>query len=75
MEKIYITGEYIQLNKLLKHACIISTGGQARFFIEENEIVLNDELVFELRKKIRPGDKLLINGQEFQIICEDYENK
>ncbi len=67
METIYITGEYIQLNKLLKYAGIISTGGEAKFFIEENEILLNDVLVFELRKKIRPGDKLIINDVELTI--------
>ncbi len=71
METISITGEYIQLNKLLKYAAIIQTGGEAKFFIEENEIVLNGIEVFELRKKIRPGDEFFINGEQFIIVRED----
>ncbi len=65
---ISITGEYIQLNKLLKFAGIISTGGEAKFFIEENDITLNSVDVFELRKKIRVGDKLIINGETINIL-------
>ncbi len=71
METIYITGEYIQLNKLLKYAAIIQTGGEAKFFIEENDIVLNGVEVFELRKKIRPGDELLINGELLVVLKEE----
>ncbi len=67
---IYIQGDYIQLNKLLKYAGIISTGGEAKFFIEDNDIILNDVEVFELRKKIRVGDKLFINGEQINILEE-----
>lgn len=67
---IYITGDYIQLNRLLKFAGIISTGGEAKFFIEENDIVLNGTDVFELRKKIRVGDELTINGEVINILEE-----
>lgn len=59
------------MNQLLKYAAIISTGGEARYFIEENDIVLNGIKVFELRKKIRPGDEFFINGQQFEIVRED----
>lgn len=68
--EIIIAGEYIQLNQLLKYAGIISTGGEAKFFIEENEILLNGKSVFELRKKIRVGDQLFINGEQIIILEE-----
>ncbi len=67
---IYITGEYIQLNRMLKYAGIISTGGEAKFFIEDNDIILNGVSVFELRKKIRVGDELTINGEVINILEE-----
>ncbi len=65
---IYIKGDYIQLNKLLKFAGIISTGGEAKFFIEENNLILNGEEVFELRKKIRIGDAFFINEERINIL-------
>lgn len=68
--QIIINSEYIQLNQLLKFSGLISTGGEAKYFIEENEIILNGVDVFELRKKIRPGDELLINGELLEIIEE-----
>lgn len=68
--EILIKDDYIQLNQLLKYAGIISTGGEAKFFIEENDIVLNGVSVFELRKKIRVGDLLFINGEQIIILEE-----
>lgn len=68
--EIFIKDDYIQLNQLLKYAGIISTGGEAKFFIEENDIVLNGVSVFELRKKIRVGDLLFINGEQIIILEE-----
>lgn len=73
MEEIIIKEEYIQLNKLLKYLGIISTGGEAKYFIEENNIMLNDNEVFELRKKIRVDDQLYINGEKITI--KKYEDK
>ncbi len=70
MNKVFIKGDFIQLNKLLKYAGIISTGGEAKFFIESNEIILNGVIVFELRKKIRVGDELFINGEQLHILEE-----
>ncbi|MFV0499005.1 MAG: RNA-binding S4 domain-containing protein [Bacilli bacterium] len=68
--KIYIKGDFIQLNKLLKYAGIISTGGEAKFFIEDNDIKLNGNSVYELRKKIRVGDNLTINNNCITIFEE-----
>ncbi len=68
--EILIKDDYIQLNQLLKYAGIISTGGEAKFFIEESDIVLNGVSVFELRKKIRVGDLLFINGEQIIILEE-----
>lgn len=68
--EVYIKEEYIPLNKFLKFTGIISTGGEAKFFLEENEIFLNDVVVTELRKKIYVNDILVINGETFKILRE-----
>lgn len=56
METIEINTDYIQLDQLLKWAGIVNSGGQVKFMIEDQLILLNDHLVSEKRKKIFPGD-------------------
>ena len=40
-EKITITSEFITLGQFLKYADVISTGGEAKFFLQENEVIIN----------------------------------
>ncbi len=50
--------EYIELNKLLKAENLVETGGEAKFLIKSKEVVLNDEIEIQVRKKIRKGDTI-----------------
>ena len=43
MEKVSITTEYVTLGQFLKLADIISSGGQAKFFLEDVMIKVNGE--------------------------------
>jgi ribosome-associated protein len=65
MEKIEIKihTEFITFANLLKLAGIIQTGGQVIEFIEEENATLNGLLIFEKRKKIRPGDVVNIDNK------------
>lgn len=65
MEKreIKIHTEFITFANLLKLAGIIQTGGQVIEFIEEENATLNGVLIFEKRKKIRPGDVVNIDNK------------
>lgn len=51
MEKIYIHTEYIQLDQLLKLASVVQTGGETKFFIENEAICINGEICYQKRKK------------------------
>lgn len=64
-KKIKISTEYITLGQFLKFANIISSGAEAKFFIQENDIKLNDVKVIERGKKLRAGDKIDINDSLF----------
>jgi len=55
---IAIQGEYIELFRLLKLARLVETGGQAKELIRMESVQVGDTLAQELRKKIRPGDKV-----------------
>lgn len=70
IEMVGITTEVIQLDQLLKWMGLTETGGQARFLIDAGKIQVNGMIVRERRKKIHPGDCLLIEGQEYNILQE-----
>ena len=59
--------EYITLGVLLKIAGIIDTGGQAKYFLSENVVLVNDEEDNRRGRKLYHGDKVQIQGQTFLI--------
>lgn len=50
--------ELITLGKFLKHEGIIGTGGEAKWFLQENEVLLNGEPENRRGKKLHDGDTL-----------------
>lgn len=68
MEEVQITGEFIQLNQLLKKIDWAMSGGEAKMLIEDGEISVNGATAHEIRKKIRPGDVVSFGGQSVKII-------
>lgn len=71
MEKINIDSEFITLTQFLKISNIVSSGGEAKYFILENQIFLNNELENRRKKKIFPGDIISINNIQYEIINEN----
>lgn len=67
MKEIPIYGDYIQLDQFLKKLDYISSGGDIVAFLEGHDITLNGNEVHEKRKKIRKGDILSIDGEEFHM--------
>ncbi len=70
MKEIRMHGEYIQLDQALKKEDMISSGGETGHFLESHEVLLNGLKVHEKRKKLRPGDVLGIDGEEYRILEE-----
>ncbi|ATO30523.1 RNA-binding protein [Mycoplasmopsis bovirhinis] len=60
--KLQIDKEFIKIGQLLKYAKLIETGGQARFYINENDVLLNGEKVISKNTKARTGDIIWINN-------------
>lgn len=67
MKEIPIYGDYIQLDQFLKKLDYISSGGETAAFLEGHDITLNGNEVHEKRKKIRKGDILFIDDEEFHM--------
>lgn len=71
MKTIEITTEFIKLQDLLKFASLVSTGGEAKIAILEEEVKVNGEVCTQRGKKIRPGDVVRFNGQELTVSYAD----
>jgi S4 domain protein YaaA len=67
MIPVKITTDYIELQMLLKMQDIITSGGQAKYFLQENEVFVNGEPENRRGKKLYPGDKVKVLNQEFII--------
>ena len=67
MEKITIYTEYITLGQLLKIANIISSGGEAKYFLSCNKVLVNDIEDNRRGRKLYKGDKVVILGKEYLI--------
>lgn len=59
--------EYIQLNQLLKMLGLVDTGGEANQRILNGEVIVNDAVEIQKRKKLRPGDKIEFQGKHIMI--------
>jgi S4 domain protein YaaA len=60
MEQIKIDTEYITLGQFLQIADLISTGGMAKWFLGEYEVLINGEQDQRRGRKLRHGDKVEI---------------
>ena len=60
--EINITGEYIELFKLLKWAGLVNDGAQAKMFIDDGEVLYNGKVELKKRKKVYPGDVVILQG-------------
>ena len=65
--EIKINSEFITLGQFLKFADVISTGGEAKIFLSQNDVFINDELDVRRGRKRRPGDKVAILGESYLI--------
>ena len=69
MEKtpIEIQTEWIKLDSFLKFASVSVTGGEAKIRIEQGEILVNGEPCFQRGKKLRDGDVIAVDGQQYVV--------
>lgn len=67
-ERIKITTEFIKLDSLLKFAGVVETGGEAKLAIQEGHVTVNGEVCTIRGKKLRPGDRVELDGQTALII-------
>lgn len=66
-KKIEIESEYITLGQFLKLADLIDSGAQAKFFLSENEVLVNQEVEQRRGRKLYKEDQIEIAGRSYRI--------
>ncbi len=69
-ENIKITTEYIKLDQLLKFSGVAESGADAKDMILSEIVSVNGEICTMRGKKIRSGDKVLIDFEDEQLQIE-----
>lgn len=67
MKKIEIRGEFIKLEQLLKIADLVSSGGEAKSFLFNNEILVNGEVDQRRGRKLYKNDEIKIFNEIYKI--------
>ena len=63
IKEIKIHTEFIKLQDLLKFAGAVETGGDAKGIIQEGRVAVNGEICTMRGKKMRPGDRAVIDNE------------
>lgn len=66
--EIKIHTEFIKLQDLLKFAGAVETGGDAKLIIQEGRVSVNGEPCTMRGKKLRPGDKAVIDNETELVV-------
>lgn len=67
MKPLKITTPYITLQQLLKIEDIISSGGEAKYYLSENPVLVNGESENRRGRKLYPKDVIKVDNKEFII--------
>lgn len=64
---IPISTEHIKLDSLLKFSGMCQTGGHAKELIQKGQVSVNGEICLMRGKKIRPGDRVELEGNLLEV--------
>ena len=59
--------EFIELNRLLKFLSLANSGGDAKMFILNGEVMVNGEVEMRTRNKIKAGFKVEFDGKTILV--------
>lgn len=69
--KIIINDDSIKVGQLLKKIGAISTGGQAKIFLETNVVKVSGKIIETRGTKIPAGSTIWINDDLYQVLNEE----
>lgn len=66
-EHIPITTPFIKLESFLKLANVVESGGMAKSFIQNGEVLVNGKPCLMRGKKLYPGDTVTFDGNSYTV--------
>lgn len=67
MKSMKITTDYVTLGQALKFFDIISNGGEAKYYLANHTVFVNDQSENRRGRKLYPGDNITVNKQSYLI--------
>jgi ribosome-associated protein len=67
MHAVTIKTEDIRLSQFLKLANIVGSGTEAKFIIQEGEVLVNSELEIRRGRKLKDGDVVEFQKQQYLV--------
>ncbi len=71
MQDVIINREPVELYKVLKFEGLVASGGEAKMAVAEGQVAVNGVIEMRKRCKLRAGDVIKFNGEQFRLILED----
>jgi ribosome-associated protein len=62
-----IDSDYIKLDSFLKAVNAVASGGEAKLLIADGEVRVNGGVELRRGRKLYPGDRVTMNGEEFFV--------
>ena len=70
MEKFIMKEPFITIGQFLKVKGFISSGGEAKFFLCEQDVFINGDKITQRGKKIYPHDLVSVNGMKYKMLYD-----
>ena len=67
VKRVWISGDFIRLDALLKYASIASTGGEAKIMVLNGDVDIGGFPCVQRGKKIRQGDVVRYKGNTILV--------
>lgn len=67
MEEVFIRDEFIKLGQALKLAGLVESGVDAKFVVQDGQVLVNGSVETQRGKKLVDGDKVTFQGQSFYV--------
>jgi ribosome-associated protein len=68
--EITIRGEMIRLGQLLKLAGIIDSGSEAKAFLADERVLVNDQPEARRGRQLHPGDTVRVGAHDLRLVAE-----
>lgn len=67
MQEVKINTEFVKLSQMMKMANLVQSGGEAKQFILQEQVIVNNEICTQRGKKLYQDDIIEFDGKKYVI--------